>query len=143
MTRTDSDSNSDLIESLPQLKEEVCNLSKRKLEKLVFTLMEECEIVNSKNCMFKNTWLGLEKDVKRLERKKQKLRHMNEVLTCEKLKSEEKVLVSCNELETLKELMNKREEVFHNDLSKPKEESRELELKIELLVAGKGSQGRI
>ena len=73
MTRTDSDSNSDLIESLPQLKEEVCNLSKRKLEKLVFTLMEECKIVNSENCMFKNACSRLEKDVKRLERKKQEL----------------------------------------------------------------------
>jgi len=63
----ESDSDSDLIESLSQLKEEVRNLSKRKLEKLVFTLMEECEIVNSKNCTLKNTCSGLEKDVKRLE----------------------------------------------------------------------------
>ena len=35
----------------------------------------------------------------------------------------------------LKELMNKREEVFNTDLSKLEEESRELELKIELLVS--------
>jgi len=60
---------------------------------------------------------------------------MNEVLTCEKHKSDEKVLVLCNELDTLKELMNKREEVFNTDLSKMEEESRELELKIELLVS--------
>ena len=97
--------------------------------------MEECEIVNSENCTLKNTCSGLEKDVKRLERKKQELGHMNEVLTCEKLKSDEKVLVLCNELDTLKELMNKREEVFNTDLSKLEEESRELELKIELLVS--------
>ena len=60
---------------------------------------------------------------------------MNEVFTCEKLKIDEKVLVLCNELDTLKELMNKREEVFNTDLSKLEEESRELELKIELLVS--------
>ena len=99
--------------------------------------MEECEIVNSENCMLKTTCSGLEKDVKRLERKKQELGHMNEVLTCEKLKSDEKVLVLCKQLDTLKELMNKREEVFNTDLSNLEEESRELELKIELLVSEK------
>ena len=97
--------------------------------------MEECEIVNSENCMLKKTYSGFEKDVKRLERKKQELGHMNEVLTYEKLKSDEKVLVLCNELDTLKELINKREEVFNTDLSKLEEESQELELKIELLVS--------
>jgi len=55
MARRESDSDSDSIESLSQLKEEVRNPSMRTLEKLVFTLMEECEIVNSKNCMLKNT----------------------------------------------------------------------------------------
>ena len=35
MTRRESDLDFDSIESLSQLKEEVCNLSKRKLEKLV------------------------------------------------------------------------------------------------------------
>jgi len=118
VARKESDSDCDSIESLSQLKEEVHNLIKSKLEKLVFTLMEECEIVNSENCMLKTTCSGLEKDVKRLERKKQELGHMNEVLTCEKLKSDEKVLVLCNELDTLKEVMNKREEVFNTDLSK-------------------------
>jgi len=118
MARRDSDSYSDSIKSLSQLKEEVRNLSKRKLKKLVFILMKECEIVNSENCMLKNTCSGLKKGVKILERKKQELGHMNEVLTCEKLKSDEKVLVLCNELDTLKELMNKREEVFNTDLSK-------------------------
>ena len=37
-------------------------------------------------------------------------------------------------LDTLKEKMNKRKEVFNTDLSKLEEESRELELKIELLM---------
>ena len=98
--------------------------------------MEECEIVNSENCMLKNTCSGLEKDVKRLiQIKKQELGHINEVRTCEKLKIDEKVLVLCNELDTLKGQMNKREEVFNTDLSKLEEESRELELKIELLVS--------
>ena len=70
--------------------------------------------------------LRIRKDVKRLERKKQELEHMNEVRTCEKLKIDEKVLVLYNELDTLKDLMNKKEEVFNTDLSKLEEESREL-----------------
>ena len=59
---------------------------------------------------------------------------MSEVLIREKLKINEKVLVLCNELDTLKDLMNKREEVFNTDLLKIEEESRELTFKIELLV---------
>ena len=52
-----------------------------------------------------------------MKRKKQELGHINEVLTCEKLKIEEKVFVLCNELE------NKREEVFNTNLLKVEEES--------------------
>jgi len=85
--------------------------------------MEECEIVNSENCILKNTYSGLEKVVTRLERKEQELGHMNEVLTYEKIKINEKVLVLCNELDTLKDLMNKGEEVFSTDLSKLEEDS--------------------
>lgn len=43
------------------LKKEVCNLSKKKLEKLVFSLMEEYEALTSENCMLKSTCLDLEK----------------------------------------------------------------------------------
>ena len=126
MTRTDSDSNSDLIESLPQLKEEVCNLSKRKLEKLVFILMEECEIVNSANCMLKNSCSGLEKDVKRLERKRHELEHMNEALMYEKLKINEKALALSKELDILEDLSDKKEEELNTKI-------RELESELSLI----------
>jgi len=54
LARREFDSDSNSIESFSQLKEEVRNLSKRKLEKLVFTLMEAFETVNFGNCMLKN-----------------------------------------------------------------------------------------
>ena len=56
---------------------------------------------------------------------------MNEVLTCEKLKIDEKVLVLCNELNTLKDLMNKREEVFNTNLSRLESKSLNLKLNLE------------
>jgi len=60
---------------------------------------------------------------------------MNEVLTCEKLKIDEKVLVLCNELDTLKDLMNKRDEMFNTNLLRLNRESLDLKLKVESLVS--------
>ena len=71
------------------------------------------------------------KDVKRLERKKLELGHMSEVLTSEKLKIHKKVLVLCNELDTHKDLMNKREKVFNTNLSRSESESLNLKLNLE------------
>jgi len=39
------------FESLSQLKDKVCGLSKAKLEKLLFTLLDDSEEVNTENCM--------------------------------------------------------------------------------------------
>jgi len=56
---------------------------------------------------------------------------MNGVITCEQLKIDEKVLVLCNELDTLKDLMNKREEVLNTNLSRLESESLNLKLNLE------------
>jgi len=47
---------------------------------------------------------------------------------------DKKTFALSRDVDMLKELMNKREEVFNTDFSKLEEESRELELKIELLM---------
>ena len=120
---------------MSQLKEEVRNLSKRKLEKLVFTLMEECEIVTAENCMLKDVCSELKNDVRMLERNKLELEHVNEVLKGEKLKAEEEALTLCKDLDTLKDLMNTREEVFNTDLSRLKSESLDPKLRLESLVS--------
>ena len=62
----------------------------------------------------------------------QELERANEILTFE----QDKITFALSrDVDMLKELMNKREEVFNTDLSKLEEESRELEHKIELLVS--------
>ena len=70
-----------------------------------------------------------------LERNKIELEHDNEVLKCEKLKVEEEALALCKDLDTLKDLMNTREEVFNTDLSRLKSESLDLKLRLESLVS--------
>ena len=45
-------------------------LVRKKLEKLIFSLIEECEALTFENCMLKSTCSDLKKDVNRLERKR-------------------------------------------------------------------------
>jgi len=47
MARSDSDSNDEPLGSLAQLKDKVHRLNKTKLEELLFTLMDECDAINS------------------------------------------------------------------------------------------------
>ena len=42
ITRSDIDSDDESLDSLDQLKEQVCGLSKAKLKELLLTLMDEC-----------------------------------------------------------------------------------------------------
>ena len=77
----------------------------------------------------------MKKDVRMLERNKLELEHVNEILKCEKLKAEEEDLTLCEDLDTLKDLMNTREEVFNSDLSRLKSESLELKIRLEFLVS--------
>ena len=85
--------------------------------------------------MFKDICSELKKDVRVLERNKLELEHDNEVLKCEKLKAEEEVLALCKDLDTLKDYMNTREEVFNTDLSRLKSESLDLKFRLESLVS--------
>jgi len=55
MAKSDSDSDDEPLKSLAQLKDKVCGLRKAKLEELLFTLMDECDAINSENCMLKDT----------------------------------------------------------------------------------------
>ena len=54
MAKSDSDSDDEPLDSLAQLKDKLRGLSKAKLEELLFTLMDECDAINSENCMLKD-----------------------------------------------------------------------------------------
>ena len=54
MARSDSDLDDEPLDSLAQLKDQVHGLSKAKLEELLFTLIDECDAINSENCMLKD-----------------------------------------------------------------------------------------
>jgi len=62
----------------------------------------------------------------------QELEQAKDILTSEQ---DKKTFALSRDVDMLKELMNKREEVFNTDLSKLEEDSLELQLKIELLVS--------
>jgi len=63
---------------LAQLKDKVCGLNKVKLEELSFTLMDECDAINSENYMLKDACSELKRDVRELE-------HENKILKVKKL----------------------------------------------------------
>jgi len=135
MAKNESESDLELIENLSQLKDKVCDLSKAKVVKLLFTIMDECETITAKNCMLKDVCSELKKDVRMLEWNKLELEHVNQIQKREKLKAKEKALALCEDLDTLKDLMNTREEVFNTDLSRLKSESLDLKLILESLVS--------
>jgi len=74
------------FESL-QLKDNVRGLSKAKLEKLLFTLMDGYNEINVENYMLKDVCSELKRDVRMLEKNKQELECVNEILKSEKLKN--------------------------------------------------------
>ena len=67
-------------ETLSQLKKKVRRASKPKLEKLLFTSFDDFEEVNAENCMLKDVCSELKKDISLLEKNKQELEHLNEIL---------------------------------------------------------------
>jgi len=67
MARSDTDSDDEPLDSLAQLKDKVCGLNKAKLEDLLFTLMKECDSINSENCMLKDICSELKRDIRELE----------------------------------------------------------------------------
>ena len=88
--------------------------------------MDECEVMNTENCMLKDTCSKLKRDLRMLERTILELEQANEVLTA---KRDEETFTLRNNLDQ----MNKREEVLNIELLKLESESRELESKIKLL----------
>jgi len=44
------------FESLSQVKDKVRSTSKAKLEKILFTLLDDCEEVNAENSMLNDVW---------------------------------------------------------------------------------------
>jgi len=75
--------------------------------------MDECDAINAQNCMLKDVYSDLKKDVRKLE-------HANEVLKSERLEVNEKILVLHEDLDKLKETLSMREKVFNTDISKLK-----------------------
>jgi len=86
MTKSDSDSNDEPLDSLAQHKDKVRGLSKAKLEELLFTLMDECDAINFENYMLKDACSELKKDIRELE-------HENKILKSEKTKIDMKNLI--------------------------------------------------
>ena len=81
--------------------------------------------------MLKDVCSELKRDMILVEKNKQELEHLNEILISEKLKIEEKTLALCQELDQLKDFMNIREKKF----SKLESESLDLKRRLESLVS--------
>ena len=82
MARSDLDSDDEPLDSLAQLKDKLRGPNKAKLEQLVFTLMDECDAINSENCMLKDAYSELKK-----------LEHENKNLQSEKIECDMRNLV--------------------------------------------------
>ena len=83
MARSESNADSELDGSMSQFKEKVRGFNKVKILKLLFSLMDECEAINTENCMLKDTCSKLKRDVQILEKTKQELEQANEILMSE------------------------------------------------------------
>ena len=124
MARSDSDD--EPLDSLAQLKDKVRGLNKAKLEEL-FTLMDECDAVNSENCMLKDACSELKKDIRELE-------HENKILKSEKTETDMTKLALLKDLKMFKETLSLKEEAFATNFTKLENESLELEQKVESLL---------
>jgi len=95
MVRSDSDSDDEPLDSLAQLKDKVRGLNKAKLEELLFTLMDECDAINSENCMLKDACSELKRDTRELE-------HEYKTLKSEKIECDilfyKKILINLRKL---------------------------------------------
>jgi len=127
MARSDSESDEEPLGSLALLKEKVSSLSKTNLTKLLFTLVDEYESVNTENSMLKDVCSHLKKDIRKLE-------HANEVLKSEKHEVDEKKLVLLEVLERIEEALKLKEDSFVTDFAKLEKESLDLKQKMESLL---------
>jgi len=85
IARSDSGSDDEPLDSLAQLKDKVRGLNKAKLEELLFTLINECDSINSENCMLKDACSELKRDIRQLE-------HENKIFKSEKVDVDKKTL---------------------------------------------------
>jgi len=88
--------------------------------------MDECDSINSENCMLKDACSKLEMDIRELE-------HETKILKSEKIDVEKKTLVLCEDLNKLKDTLTMKEEAFATDITKLENESLELKQKVESL----------
>jgi len=68
MAKSDSDTDLESDETMSQIKEKVSGFNKRKILKILFSLMDECEAISTENCMLKDTCSKLKRDVECLKR---------------------------------------------------------------------------
>jgi len=107
MARSDLESDEESLDSLDQLKEHVCGLSKAKLKELLFTLMDECDALTTENYMLKDVCAEIKRDIKELE-------HENKILKSEKVDLDMKHLVLHDDLNKVKETFeSERRSVCH------------------------------
>jgi len=117
--RSDFDSDDKPLDSLAQLKDKVRGLNKVKLEELLFTLIDECDAINSESCMLKDTCSELKKEIRELELE-------NKILKSEKTEIDMTNLVLHEDLKKFKETLSLKEEAFATDHTKLENESLEL-----------------
>ena len=101
---------------MAQIKKKVSGFNKRKILKILFSFMDECEAISTKNCMLKDTCSKLKRDVRMFKKTILELEQTNKTLTAKK--DEETFALRKN-----LDLMGKREEVFNTELSKLQSES--------------------
>jgi len=82
--------------------EKVRHASKPKLEKLLFTLLDDCEKVDAKNFMLKDAYSELKKDMRLLEKSKQELERKNDILISENFKLKKRPLLYAKNLTSLR-----------------------------------------
>ena len=81
--------------------------------------MDECDSINSKNCMLKDACSKLKRDIRELERE-------NKILKSENIDVNKKTLVLHEDINKLKDTLSMKEEAFLADFIKLESESLEL-----------------
>jgi len=66
MARSETDSDEESSDSLIRLKNKVSGLNKTKLKEFLFTLMDECDALHSKNCELRDECDELKRDIREL-----------------------------------------------------------------------------
>ena len=89
--------------------------------------MDECDAINSENCMLKDACSELKRDIRKLE-------HENKNLQSEKIECDMKTLVLQEDLVKLKETLSMKEKVFVIDFVKLEKEFLESKQKVESLL---------